>query len=112
MPQPALSGTFVSFECTGASRNIHLILCLVATIGQGPNPPSSRQCCSVLMPGNGAHTVNPADHDSCSAEEIAGMILQIAIKLNYIQKKDLTVRGRLLISVAEEYDVEDDLDLE
>lgn len=39
-----------------------------------------------------------------TAEELAGVILQIAIKLNYIDRKNLTAKGEQLLSGAEKHE--------
>ncbi len=48
------------------------------------------------------------EHNSYSTEEIAGTILLIAIKLNYIKRENLTAKGEMFLSEAEKYEPGDD----
>ena len=48
------------------------------------------------------------EHNSYTAEEIAGTILQIAIKLNYIKRENLTANGEMFLSEAEKHKPDDD----
>jgi len=48
------------------------------------------------------------EHNSYTVEEIAGTILQIAIKLNHIKRENLTAKGEMLLSEAEKREPESD----
>ena len=48
------------------------------------------------------------EHDSYTEEEMAGTILQIAIKQNYIKRENLTAKGEMLLSEAEKREPESD----
>jgi hypothetical protein len=43
-----------------------------------------------------------------SVEEIVGTILQIAIKHHYIKRENLTAKGEMLVSEAEELEQDSD----
>ena len=49
------------------------------------------------------------EQDSYTVDEIAGAILQIAIKHKYIKRENLTARGETLVSEAEKCVLKDDL---
>ena len=48
------------------------------------------------------------EQNTYTVEEIAGTILQIAIKLNYINRENLTAKGEMLLSDAEKHEPDGD----
>jgi len=44
------------------------------------------------------------EQDSYTVEEIAGTILQIAVKQNYINRENLTTKGEMLLSEAKKHE--------
>jgi len=49
---------------------------------------------------------NMEEENSYSVEEITGIILQIAIKQNYIKRTNLTAKGEMLVSEAEKLELD------
>ena len=45
---------------------------------------------------------------SYTVDDIVGTILQIGIKLNYIQRENLTTKGEMLLSEAEKHEQDSD----